>query len=77
LRIHVGACQSYSPAEVDAVMTAAESGDFDPADFPNLTMLQPGEAFAVHVGGQPMLKAACLNKAKVDELLGQYGSELL
>jgi hypothetical protein len=76
-RIHVGTCHSYTDAEVDHLMQVAGAGNVDASAFPSLTILEPGDAFATPVGGQPMLKVACLDEEHIGRLLGGQGRDLL
>jgi hypothetical protein len=58
------------------VLEAVKSRSFSPAAFSWLTMMVPGHAYAVLVGGQQLLKVGCLDQEGVAHLLGASGARL-
>lgn len=58
------------------MLAAVKGRSFSKAAFPWLKMLAPGEAYAVHVGGQPTLKVSCPDEEGVAALLGNAGAKL-
>ncbi len=74
--VHIGQRAKYTDQEVENVVAAVTSRRFDASNFPWLKILGPGEAYAVHVAGQPMLKVGCLDEQGVAGLLGEEGATL-
>jgi hypothetical protein len=74
--VHIGQPAKYIDQEVEDVVAAVKGHRFKAADSPWLKILVPGEAYAVYITGQPMLKVGCLDERGVAGLLGDEGVTL-